>query len=347
MIAPADRILEIALEEVVGGRPPPDLEEWILARARRSSRRPLRWLIPATAAAALLVLAVLHFTRTPTEPIPPEPPPPIAGLTDAQKAQTTEWLALLRDPMGPSDIRTPEDLARFKAILQAGRDILDLLDETPEGWDWVRARILPLPEGPKATPIRQRLLDVLVRRPGSEKDPLVLDHLRREGSAFGEETLLVLMERDFAPVRSILENRLATYPPVSPLALPAVAYALTGDPRGERVLEQFLAVPKMVEAQPAVALACAAGLRALGDPEAWIETVAGLRAFAETAVVDGDLDAARRVVAALMIARPLRNAGATARLADLGRRSDRQARRLADELKTAEAIRKRLAILGE
>ena len=136
-------------------------------------------------------------------------------------------------------------------------------------------------------------------------------------------------------------------PPVTPLALPSAYLALQGDDRGEAALRRMLGVPKSVEAMPAVALAAAAGLRRLGDPEPWTETVSTLRGLGDEALVAGDLDGARRFVAALTLVRPVVVEGASIRLGDLDRRADRLARDLESELPTADALRTRLAELTD
>lgn len=341
MTTPEDRILELALEEVMGGRRPPDLVGRILERARRPAHR-LRLRRWAWAAAAVLLVAVA--VRVSLRAPPGPEPLPRAQLTPTEEAQAGAWIALQRETI-EVDLTDPTTLERLKGQWMARRNLLDLLEEKPAGWAWARPRLLPLPEGSEARDVRGRLLEILARAPGAEEDPLILDRIRDESFEIDEGALLVLAERDSAPARALLERRVDTMPPGTPLAPPAAFLALRGDRRGEAVLRRFLASPKSLEAMPAVALACAAGLRRLGDGRAWPETVATLRSNAEAHLASEDRDRARGVVAALVLVAPAVTEEVTIRLGDLDRRADRLARVLRAALPDAAAIRGRLAEL--
>jgi len=336
-----DRILDLSLEEVVGGRRPPDLLEPILERTRRPTRRlPLRPF--AWAAAALLLVALAVWAALP----PRQAPPTISGLTAEEESQVEAWIALQRETI-EVDLADPAGLRRLKEQWLAQRRLLDLLDEKPAGWATVRSLLLPLPEGEAARDVRSRLIEILGRAPGAEEDPHLLDLVRSGSFEVEEGVLLVLAERDCAPARALLERRVATMPPVTPLALPAAYLALRGDGRGEATLRSFLTAPKSLEAMPGIALACAAGLRRLGDPDPWPATVTALGRQAQDALSRGDLDGARVVVAALTLVGPAVRDAAAVRLGDLDRRVERLARELRSELATAEAIAARLAELSD
>jgi hypothetical protein len=322
--APEDRILELALEEVIGGRRPPDLTARILAR------RPSRWprVLGAAAVVLLALAAGLWLAR------PPQ-------LTSTERAQVMAGLELQRQSLAELDLRDPATLARSKAVWQASRDLLDLLEEKPSGWGWVADQVWPLLGETESLDVRQRLLAILARRPGATRDPALLARLREEPAAFDPGTLLALLEAGHAPARGLLEERLDRLPPVPPLVLPAAALALDGDRRGAEVLSFFLSIPALRDAQPAASLAAAAGLRALGDPSAWADTVAALRQTAGDHLQAGELDAARLIVASLVMV-PDAVTAPTPRLADLDRHVARRARTLAEELPDAATIRQRL-----
>ncbi len=268
MTTPEARILELALHEIVGGSRPPDLVERILERRRRPvHRRALRWV--AGAAAAMLLGAVAFWATQPPREEPSEPePPPVAQLTLEEQTQAEAWIALQRETIVVDPSR-PADLERLMAQWRAGRDLLDLLDRKPAGWVWIRPRLLPLPQGAEESDVRGRLIAILGRAPGAASDLVLLERIRDESPEVDEGTLLVLAERGCAPAHALLERRLAALRPSFTLALPAAFLALQGDRRGEASLRRFLASPKSPEAMPAVAFACAAGLRRLGEPTPW------------------------------------------------------------------------------
>jgi hypothetical protein len=326
MTSPAERLLELALAEVIGGRRPPELTTRILASRRSTPRWP--WLLGGIVVLCLALAATLWLTR------PPQ-------LSPAERDAATGWLELQLESLAELDPRDQTTRARSKAVWQARRDLLDLLEAKPAGWGWIREWIRPRLEEARDLNVRQQLLAILVRQPRAANDPALLERLHQEPEAFDAGSLLVLLEGGHAPARELLERRLDEMPPVPPLALPAAALALDGDPRGAEVLRFLLAIPVLRDAQPAVSLACAAGLRRLGEEGVWEDTVAALRRAAEAHLRAGELDAARRIVVSLATV-PDVVAAATPRLGDLDRHVDRQARALADELPDAAALQQRL-----
>jgi hypothetical protein len=340
---PQDRILLLALEEIVGGREPPDLEARILVRARRPIRRLSRWRIGLAAAALLLLGLAIWAILPPREP--GSEPSPRTQLSTEEKLRTRAWVALLRESMQDLDLSNPADVKRLKTMWQARRELLELLAEKPAGWAWVRPLLLPLPEGLESIDVRRQLLEILGRQPGAENDSLILDRIRVDAPAFDDETLLVLSERDCAPARSLLESRVASRPSYPPLALPAAFLALRGDDRGAATMRDFVASRNMIQAKPAVAFACAAGLHRLGDPTVWTKMTAVQRTLADAHLASEDMDAARGIVAALTLVRPAVASKETIRLGDLDLRKRALARRLRSELPTADSIRARLAEL--
>jgi hypothetical protein len=298
------------------------------------------------AAAALLLLGMaIQAVLLSHEPVSEPPPPTIAQLSAEEKLRTRAWVALQRESTQDIDPFNPADIKRIKSMWQARRDLLDLLAEKPAGWAWVRPLLLPLPEGFESIDVRRRLLEILGRQPGAENDPLILDRIRDDALALDEGTLLVLAERDCAPARSLLESRVASLPSSPPLALPAAFLALRGDDRGAATMREFVASRNMIEAKPAVALACAAGLHRLGDPAAWTKMTAALLTLADEHLAAEDMDAARGIVAALTLVRPAVASRETIGLGDLGLRTRARARLLRSELPTADSIRARLAEL--
>jgi hypothetical protein len=79
---PTDRILDLALEEVLGGAKPPDLSRRILAATRRPrvlrGRRPR---VAAVAAAVLAAVGLALFALWPDAESPPPGPEPVARLS--------------------------------------------------------------------------------------------------------------------------------------------------------------------------------------------------------------------------------------------------------------------------
>lgn len=339
MNAPADRILELALEEVLGGHRPPDLEARILADIRRRPRTLRRY---AWAAAALLLLGLgVRFALSPSRPTPQPQPPVAVELDAAERALAAGWIALQRESTIGVRPTTPEGVARLKGMRTSRRQLLDLLDEKPAGWPWVRERILPLPEGIKALDVRMRLIRVLGRDPDPVSQAFVLEQLEARRYTVNEATLLVLAERGRERAHDELAARLAGDAPAPPYALPGVYFALRGDDRGAGSMRLVVASSGFRDAQPATALASAAGLRRLGDNLPWTVTIDALETRLGARLAADDLDEARRIVAGLDLARGALDEGSTFRVGDLERRAARLGRGLASSLATAEAIRAR------
>ena len=73
------------------------------------------------------------------------------------------------------------------------------------------------------------------------------------------------------------------------LAPAGAFFALRGDPRGAAVCRWFVGSEMFRDAMPDLTLACAAGLRRLGDTDVWTEAVRLVREEAETRLDEGEI----------------------------------------------------------
>jgi hypothetical protein len=288
-----ERILDLALEEVVGGREPPDLADRILATARqlRHVHRYRTWLPLATAAAVVLGVGLwLLFGHEPEQPVAPRP------LTAEERARVDCWLDLQMESLGKIDPTNPGDLERVKEVWQARQDLVAFLADRPVAWGYVRPRVLTRLKEASERSVKRQLLEILARGPGAAQDPAIFAALEDELDVFDPELLTCLAERGVEPAREALADLLADGEP-NPVLVPAAAFfALRGDPRGKDTLEWFeeQAFPSGV--LPFSEQVCAVALHRLGTPRPWVELVDRARDDVEASLRAGDLEAARRRV---------------------------------------------------
>jgi len=340
---PRDRILHLALEEVVAGRRPPDLTDRILDTVHRvRQRRRIR----ITVAAAALILAMVGFGvlfLTRSDPVSPPVPPPRPVLTARDRERIDGWLELQSIPMSELDLTDPEDRARIKEIWEARRDLKALLTRRPEAWEYTRGRVLPWLGSLEDRNIRARLLEILAHGPDPGADPEILGALRREPVSFDVDLLMHLAERGVSLARSELETRVNRFPES---VLAGAYFALRGDDRGEDALLQHLAQGPEAQVLPrSWWLAAAAGLRALGDDDAWKSVVQRVEREVNGALAVGDLEAARTRLLELTYFLEPGPGGAPVSIAYLPEKIPVHVRDQGAGLDTRERIRDRMAMV--
>jgi len=270
-----ERILDLELQEVIGGHTAPDLEERIMTALDAPARSERRLAVhPALAAAAVILIAAGVWWAATLGPgeAPTPPPPPL--LTAAQAEQVDQWASLLQHSQTEFDLSKPEGGQQAIAIMNAKRDLRHFMEANPDAFPAIRERLVPLPGADAPGDLIEQLLEVLARGPEPGKDPEVLRLVDGAKEKLTSNLLVTLAERKVEPAREILAGML-TEGRVDPGTIPAaIYYGLRGDPRGEEELRAAIARAPMPGMMPGYFVGAAAALHRLGDPAPWRQAVA-------------------------------------------------------------------------
>ncbi|MHC4954425.1 MAG: hypothetical protein ACYTGZ_11105 [Planctomycetota bacterium] len=295
MTTPQLRMLELALEEVLGGARPPELADRIVDAAMAPRRRPIRALfgvrgvLSAAAVLAAVMLGVLAWPEGESKPETVDTPP----LTEAQRAKLDELAPLIRVGSADLDLNSPRDLDRLKTVEMAGQQLRALVAEWPGAWDYVRDRLGEIPTEANRTDVRDRMVTLLAFDPPSR--PRVVAELKRDAAGFPIEPLLHLAdEADTSALEEVARRAVAATPTLA-VVRPAILIGMRGDRRAEPSLRWFLANGNF-DLSPELLLGCSAALARLGDSSMWPDAVKVVGMNVTRALDSGDLKQARNWV---------------------------------------------------
>ncbi len=320
-----ERMLDLALAEVLGGRAPPDLAPRILAASRRPAwlRAPRRAVALAAVAAAAVLLAGGAVLWLASRPAPP--PPPV--LSPAEEARVLALIARARTPLATIDPSTPQGGMAQLDVFESTRALCRLVAERPDVFPFVRERLFPIEVAGRNRDVTERTLEILAHGPDPGEDSVIATFLEAYPETFPPDLVLLLAERGVASAEARLGAPFAGGALDPDLVMPAVFFALRGDRRGEAVLREFLARVNPRAAARPEHLAVAAGLYRLGDRQAWRD----LAAVARTRVEAGEANAARPLVVGLLYFQPAVAEGRPVPVSDLWTRlKDLEMPRLAE-----------------
>ncbi len=291
-MSPHDRMLEIALDELFGHTPPPELTGLILDAVRRRTRaRQQRVGALFAVAAAAFLAAVLILRSSPA----PEPAP---GPSESILAQWDTWVATIAQRPRTFDARRSDLVQRTLEVDRAQRALARSVSATPGGIEYVAA-VLGEPDLP--APQADAWLHALATLPSDAAHTLLRTNAPRRAALLSVETLLAIDAALPELIDVELDRRLRDEPDSLDAVAVAAQRVLRGDRRGVTLARRFVFEIRRDLEAPALYLACAAGLRRCGDPQAWgMGMDFALRAASER-FSQSDLAGARRYV--LMVER--------------------------------------------
>jgi hypothetical protein len=297
-----ERLVDLLLEEAIGGARVPDVLPRILAaRRRRALARAagIALLLALASAAAILAWRATH-ARAPaippnegTSPNAPPRSPPDAPLTTAELARIDELLTSVATPAASLDENDPAYFDRLKALDQA-TDALDReLTTRAAVRDRCRQRLVELSAPGHDDDVRARSVRLLLADPAADARVAVGAALTDAPELFLPDDLLAAAEAGVDAALPPLRRFALEDPPNGSRAAAGLFLARRGErevaPRLRRLLERDLTEAVSRDEQ----LCAAVGLAELGDAQFLREAKAAIAAAIEQRLGRDELELAR------------------------------------------------------